>query len=358
MKNPITIYIPYTYLIGWSKLNKFYYGVRTARNCNPSDLFVSYFTSSKQVKRMIKEYGNPDIIQIRKTFLDKGSATKWESKVLRRINASSRNDFLNLCNSYPDFNTSGYTTVKNLKTGENEVVTCEEFEKNKELYEHISKGYTTVRNLKTSEIEQIKCEEYKKGKGILYEHLSKGYTTVRNLKTSEIEVVTCEEYKNGKGILYEHINKGKLHSEVTRIKISISQIGKHHSEATRNKMSSAKMGKINSEEHNRNISEANKGKQISKATRNKMSIAKKGKTLSEETKIKLGELNKGEKNHFYGKHHSKATRNKMSELKKGKKPHNYGKIWIVNPDNERKFISPNEFEIYQKQGYIKGKKYI
>ena len=213
---PTTIYIPYCYLIGWSKLNKYYYGVRTAKNCNPSDLFVSYFTSSKQVKRMIRDNGNPDIIQIRKTFLDKDSATKWESKVLKRLNVKNRTDFLNLCNSYPDFNTTGYTQVRNLQTGENEVVTCQEFEKNK-------------------------------------------------------------------GILYEHLNKGKIFSEETKIKIS---------------------------EYN------------------------KGKHLSEETKIKI------------------------SDAKKGKKPYNYGKIYIVNKNNEIKSISLNEFEIYQKQGYIKGRKYI
>ncbi|MCA9496708.1 MAG: hypothetical protein KC589_07200, partial [Nanoarchaeota archaeon] len=80
-----SIYTPYTYLIGWSNLNKFYYGVRTAKNCNPNDFWVKYFTSSKEVKKFRKENGDPDIIQIRKTFKDKDSATKWESTVLRRL---------------------------------------------------------------------------------------------------------------------------------------------------------------------------------------------------------------------------------------------------------------------------------
>ena len=76
----------YTYLIGWSKYNKFYYGVRTAKNCNPKELFVSYFTSSKYVKKFIKQFGNPDIIQIRKTFNDKLKALEWEEKVINRLN--------------------------------------------------------------------------------------------------------------------------------------------------------------------------------------------------------------------------------------------------------------------------------
>jgi len=39
--------LPYTYLIGWSNLNTWYYGRRTSKNCHPSDLWQKYFTSSK-----------------------------------------------------------------------------------------------------------------------------------------------------------------------------------------------------------------------------------------------------------------------------------------------------------------------
>jgi len=31
----------YTYLIGWSKLKKYYYGVRFAKKSNPKDLWVN-----------------------------------------------------------------------------------------------------------------------------------------------------------------------------------------------------------------------------------------------------------------------------------------------------------------------------
>ena len=77
--------IPYTYLIGWSKYNKFYYGVRTAKNCNPSDLWITYFTSSKYVNEFYKKFGQPDIIQIRRIFLTKESALLWEYKVIKRM---------------------------------------------------------------------------------------------------------------------------------------------------------------------------------------------------------------------------------------------------------------------------------
>ena len=89
------MHVPYTYLIGWSHYKKFYYGVRFSKDCHPSDLFVKYFTSSKSVSCMIKEHGMPDIIQIRKTFSNEKDARNWEHKVLTKIKAVERNDFLN-----------------------------------------------------------------------------------------------------------------------------------------------------------------------------------------------------------------------------------------------------------------------
>lgn len=88
-------YCPYTYLIGWSKQKKYYYGVRYASNCSPADLWVKYFTSSNKVKSLLSDYGNPDIKQVRKTFLLKEQAIKWETKVLKRMNVVLREDFLN-----------------------------------------------------------------------------------------------------------------------------------------------------------------------------------------------------------------------------------------------------------------------
>lgn len=87
--------IPYTYLIGWSTLNKYYYGVRYAKNCCPDDLWVTYFTSSKHVKQFRKNNGEPDIKQVRRVFLNKEAAGEWEYKVLRRLSAVRRDDFLN-----------------------------------------------------------------------------------------------------------------------------------------------------------------------------------------------------------------------------------------------------------------------
>jgi hypothetical protein len=76
-----------------------YYGVRYARKCDPSQLMKTYFTSSKYVKKYIEENGLPDIVQIRKTFgVDRQAAELWEFKVLHKLNASKRKDYLNMTN--------------------------------------------------------------------------------------------------------------------------------------------------------------------------------------------------------------------------------------------------------------------
>ena len=85
----MTIY--YTYHICWSNIDKHYYGVRYAKTCHPGDLWVSYFTSSKRVKAFRDQYGEPDIIEVRKTFETKEAAILWETKVLTRLGVVHNN---------------------------------------------------------------------------------------------------------------------------------------------------------------------------------------------------------------------------------------------------------------------------
>lgn len=86
---------PYTYLIGWPEHNKWYYGVRYANNCHPSDLWNPYKTSSKTVQEYISLYGDPSIKQIRRVFLCKDSARIWENKVLKKLNVVFEDKWLN-----------------------------------------------------------------------------------------------------------------------------------------------------------------------------------------------------------------------------------------------------------------------
>jgi len=85
----------YTYLIGWSSINRWYYGCQYGKNSNPNNLWTNYFTSSKVVKDCRTKYGEPDIIEVRKTFSDKNKCLDWEHRVLEKLNVSEQIKWLN-----------------------------------------------------------------------------------------------------------------------------------------------------------------------------------------------------------------------------------------------------------------------
>ena len=94
----MNIYIPFTYIIGWSEHKKFYYGAKYAQGCQPSDLWTTYFTSSEVVNDFRKTFGEPDIIKIHRTFSDKDSCVLFENDYLERIDARNHLLFLNQSN--------------------------------------------------------------------------------------------------------------------------------------------------------------------------------------------------------------------------------------------------------------------
>ena len=107
--NKETVYTPYTYLIGWSKFNKWYYGSRYATKykcryesgCHPKDLWDTYHTSSDIVTAFRKEHGEPDVREIRKTFSNADDAVDWETKVLQRMNVVKDDKWLNGTIAFP-----------------------------------------------------------------------------------------------------------------------------------------------------------------------------------------------------------------------------------------------------------------
>lgn len=74
-------------------------GVRYKRGCQPSDLWVKYFTSSKYVKKFRKDHGEPDVVEVRQTFNDSLQAREWEEKVINRLNAVNSDRWLNKGNN-------------------------------------------------------------------------------------------------------------------------------------------------------------------------------------------------------------------------------------------------------------------
>lgn len=87
---------PFTYCITHKKTGKKYYGVRYKNDCHPNDLWDKYFTSSKTIKKLIKNEGlNAFEIEIRKVFSDKESAIVWEQKVLQRLKVTTNENWFN-----------------------------------------------------------------------------------------------------------------------------------------------------------------------------------------------------------------------------------------------------------------------
>ena len=86
-----------------------YYGVRYGRGCSPEDLWVTYFTSSMYVEQARHTLGEPDVVQVRKTFNSAKQARHWEDKVLTRMHVVRDVKFLNKSDNAKNFcNQGGY----------------------------------------------------------------------------------------------------------------------------------------------------------------------------------------------------------------------------------------------------------
>lgn len=159
------LYTPYTYLIGWSKLKLFYYGSRTAKKyktiynsgCHPDDLMKSYFTSSPIVHSLIKQYGLPDIIQIRKIFMNNSDkCIKWERKVLIRMHVINNPKFINR-DTNQHLENAIQCKIKTISIYNKETDICIKWPIEKELPYGFNKG---VRKFSMKRLEKLKNRKW------------------------------------------------------------------------------------------------------------------------------------------------------------------------------------------------------
>lgn len=86
--------IPYVYIIKNKTTGLKYVGVKYAKNADPEKFWVTYFTSSKHVKKLINMFGKEDFVfRIIKTFEKEYDALKYEND-LNKI-AFHREDYVN-----------------------------------------------------------------------------------------------------------------------------------------------------------------------------------------------------------------------------------------------------------------------
>ena len=209
-----TTYQPYTYLIGWKEQQKYYYGVRYAKNCSPEDFWTKYFTSSPAVSAMRLTHGDPDIIQIRKTFSTKEQARQWETRVLTRMNVVIREDFLNKNDApAPPIN--------------NRVMTAETKEKIGSANRGKPKSEAHKQKIREARARQVNTR-----KGI-----PTSEETKQKLREANLGKTYSEDVNSKKGQKKElHWTYGKPRAEETKQKLREANLGKVLSEETKQKM--------------------------------------------------------------------------------------------------------------------------
>lgn len=136
----------YTYLICCIPTNQFYYGVSYRKGAHPTQLWNTYFTSSRIVKCLIEEYGKAAFSYvIRRTFDSQDSARQWETKVLRRMRVVKRNEWLNRTDShsfqpiYGEKNTMKTDVSKQRLSASQDILAQEQgFESYSDMRKHIN----------------------------------------------------------------------------------------------------------------------------------------------------------------------------------------------------------------------------
>jgi hypothetical protein len=89
---------PFVYIVRNINTGMRYAGVKYAKNCQPSDLLVTYLTSSKIVKSLLKENINCFEITNIIEFENKEDAIEFEEVLLSTVDAASSHDWYNQAN--------------------------------------------------------------------------------------------------------------------------------------------------------------------------------------------------------------------------------------------------------------------
>ena len=210
---------PYTYLIGWTSLDTWYYGVRFQKNCQPGDFWTTYFTSSKHVRKFVDEHGEPDVKVIRKIFSNSKSARLWEHKVLRRLNARDDLRFLNKTNGDGRFFNLGHTEETKKRLSEKH--TGKKLSKEtKQKLSIVNKGRLAgerngMYGKSHSDDAKRKISAASKSRKSLY----KGKTYEEIQGSEEIATARKEQHRNW--MIENNPFRGKKHSEETKAKMRL-----------------------------------------------------------------------------------------------------------------------------------------
>lgn len=100
---------PYTYLVTHKVTGKRYYGSSYSKNCHPSKLGVSYFTSSKVIKEIIEKEGASAFTwAVRMICNSPNQARNREAKFLKQVKAAQSINWYNKSNGNKNFLCNGH----------------------------------------------------------------------------------------------------------------------------------------------------------------------------------------------------------------------------------------------------------
>lgn len=209
---------PFTYLISWTDLDIHYYGVRYNKTSHPDDLWTTYFTSSKIVKKFRESNSEPNIIKIDYIFDTREEALEYENTFLKDNNCIRNLNWLNKSNGGKDYCCLGHTDETKNKMAESQ---------SGFIVIHLDQIQKRVKKEKLQYYLDIGWQL-----GISDKNRQKLANSLKGIKLSE-------EHKQK----LSFISKGKPKSEETRKKMSDSMKGKPKSEEQKRKQSLAMKGK-------------------------------------------------------------------------------------------------------------------
>lgn len=252
----MNIYQPYTYLIGWVTQDRWYYGVRYKNGCHSSDLWVDYFTSSQVVKSMRVQHGEPDVIQIRKTFKTPYAALAWETIVLQRMGVGTSDKWMNLReNRWPLPNNNSDSIIK-------------------EKLSKAGKGRKAITNgVATKYINAANVSKFILPDGWWWGSSPRGEMSMETRQKISIARLDNPTNRIGK---FKHTDETKRRLSEVRLGVPCGPMSELH----KNRIRQAKLGHSPSDETRQKISNTLKGRpgrKPSDETRRKLSQAGKGK---------------------------------------------------------------------------------
>lgn len=138
--------IPFSYYLFHKPTQQHYYGIKFSKGCSPDVLWTKYFSSSRIVKQLIADYGADSFeYEVRRTFEDAKSALLWEHKVLRRLKAAERDNWINRHNGGTKFRSPTHHKPETIEKFRKKLTGIKRSEESKERYRKSAKKREELR---------------------------------------------------------------------------------------------------------------------------------------------------------------------------------------------------------------------